>query len=201
MKSNEGGGSLCDDLQLAPLISLLFLLFHMRNKSPHVVKAAAAAQRPPAVTFTSDAGAIVAALSWTASFLFCVYEALEFSKASPPPSLEHSGSGAPSWRPDTSAATATIGGMTAAFALLHVALKLVFKSPTTTFYLEHTIVNAVIVALVWRDTLATLFYPLSCMRSNYAILPTYAQVRQSHCHTQLLPPSLRPPPSPSFSSR
>jgi hypothetical protein len=86
--------------------------------------------------------------------------------------------------------------MTAAFAVLHVALKLAFKSPTTTFYLEHTIVNAVIVALVWHDTLATLFYPLSCMRSTYAILPTYAQVRQPHRPAQLLSPHLFTPLSP-----
>lgn len=151
----------------------------MRNTSPTVPKGASPATRSPAPAFTSDAGAVVAAFCWVASALFCVFETVEFSAAPPPAPLEHR-SGAPSWRPDTSAAAATIGAMTAAFAVLHMALKLAFKSPTTTFYLEHTIFNAIIVALVWRDTLSTVFYPLSCMRSTYSIIPTLAQVRATH---------------------
>lgn len=150
----------------------------MRAASPRpIVKAAAAAAPlPPAPTFASDAGAVVAAMCWLASLVFCALETARFSSSAPPAPLPHHTSGPPPWRPDTSAAPAAIGGMTVAFAALHVTLKLAFKSPSTTYYLEHTIVNAVIVALVWPDTLSTIFYPLSCMRAPYTILPTYAQI-------------------------
>jgi hypothetical protein len=157
----------------------------MRAASPHrAVKAADAPQRSPPPTFASDAGAIIAATCWFASLLFCAFETVRFSSAAAPLPVAHDTNGAPSWRPDTSNAAAVICSMTAAFVALHMSLKLVFKSPTTTYYLEHTIVNAVIVALVWSDTLSTLFYPLSCMRSPYTILPTYAQV---HEHQPLAP--------------
>jgi hypothetical protein len=122
-------------------------------------------------SFWTDGGALFALVSWLAAAAFIVTEEHEDR-----PVMKHDTAGPPAWRPTTDDAPLIIGGFVAIFSLFHLIAKKLFYEETTSFFLEHTVVNAIVVALVWRDLILTLQEPLHSMTRQYSLWPTYIQI-------------------------
>lgn len=134
-----------------------------------------------------DLGAAAGVLAWILCFAVCLTD--YFGLANPPstaPVAQTLGE-IPPWRPDRiggvgSDAPRQIAIFTAVFIVAQLVLKRIYKDSNTSFFLKHTIVNAVIVVLVFDEFRATVRAPLLSMTTPYSLAPTYIQIALHVAH-------------------